>query len=605
VFAGLVVGAIAMLVVTRGRIQPSEPRPVRRYSITLDPENPLLLNPDAGLYPVVTPDGRELIYVAGTARDRWLVARPLGSHRAQRIRGTDGASWPQVSPNGRWLAFGAEDAIWRVPLAGGKRERIADYQRFVVPLYVWEDNDTLILGSKNPGEGLYRFNLETEESESLTTLDDTPGHVVHYPIGLDRETGTLFFTAFSGSGGVDNAILFAMSLKSRQPKRLVERAMGWYSPSGHLVYVHKGRLMAAPFDTKTLQITGDAINVTEDRMATDETVPTIAFSPKGTLIYAPVGGPQFPKRELVWVDREGNEKPLGTRPMGYRRVRVSGDTARPQVAVGVLSDNLCSLYIYDTGGASPIRRLTFPSDGRSDCPIWTPDNREIVYLSYPSGSRVYKRTAADGSGEAEVLSVNTSGWRNLWPFARTPDGNDLVALAISSEDKSTGWDIVAIHLEREGEVEPLLVSDADEHSPSLSPDGKWLAYVSDELGRDEVFVTGFPGLKGKRQVSIETEGGREPVWAPDGKTIYYRDGASLIAVSVESEGGFSLGRARPLFEDVYVPRGTSRNYDIHPDGKQFLMIKTVEEEEEVPVTELLVVENWFEELKRLAPTGKK
>jgi len=194
----------------------------------------------------------------------------------------------------------------------------------------------------------------------------------------------------------------------------------------------------------------------------------------------------------------------------------------------------------------------------------------------------------------------------LSPYARTPDGKVQLARAISSGETSTGTDIVAIHLERDGEVEPLLVSEGNERIPALSPDGKWLAYVSDESGRDEVFVTNFPDLKGKWQVSTETEGGREPVWAPDGTAIYYRDGASLIAVPVKTERGFSPGRARPLFKDVYVPRSTSRNYDIHPDGKRFLMIKKVEQEgeEEVPITELIVVENWFEELKRLAPTGK-
>ncbi len=191
------------------------------------------------------------------------------------------------------------------------------------------------------------------------------------------------------------------------------------------------------------------------------------------------------------------------------------------------------------------------------------------------------------------------------PLARTRDQKVLVAKARSSEETSRGVDIVAIHLERDGEVEPLLESDDDEHFAALSPDGKWLAYVSsDEEGRDDVFVRDFPGLKGKWQVSTETEGGREPVWAPDGTAIYYRDGTSLVAVPVKTEGGFSLGRAQSLFEDVYRPRPSSRNYDIHPDGKRFLMIKKVEGEEDVPITELIVVENWFEELKRLAPTGK-
>jgi len=129
-----------------------------------------------------------------------------------------------------------------------------------------------------------------------------------------------------------------------------------------------------------------------------------------------------------------------------------------------------------------------------------------------------------------------------------------------------------------------------------------LAYKSSELDRDEVFVTTYPGLKGKWQVS--TESGREPVWAPDGKTIYYRNGTSLVSTSVQTEGGFSAEQAQVLFDDVYMTEPLRRNYDIHPDGKRFLMIKKVEEEEEVPITELIVVENWFEELKRRVPTGK-
>ncbi len=190
--------------------------------------------------------------------------------------------------------------------------------------------------------------------------------------------------------------------------------------------------------------------------------------------------------------------------MRYMRVCVSGDTARPQVAAEVRERDDYAIWIYDTGGASPIRRLTFPSEGGSGCPIWTPDNREILFRSRVSGGLEIRRKAADGSGEAEVLSVNESVWRNVSPYARTPDGKVLVARAISSEETSTGRDIVALHLERGGEVEPLLVSDDNEHFAALSPDGKWLAYVSDELGRDDVFVRGFPGLEGKWHVSNET-----------------------------------------------------------------------------------------------------
>jgi len=170
----------------------------------------------------------------------------------------------------------------------------------------------------------------------------------------------------------------------------------------------------------------------------------------------------------------------------------------------------------------------------------------------------------------------------------------LLALA-TAEEPGSDVDIVAIHLQGNGRVEPLLTSDDNEVHAALSPDGKWLAYVSDEPGRYEVFVKSFPDLEGTWQIS--TEGGQAPVWAPDGAAIYYRDGASLVKVPVKNEGGFIPGRGEALFEAEQYG-----NYDIHPDGKRFLMIKR--SQEDAPITELIVVENWSEELKRLVPTGK-
>jgi Tol biopolymer transport system component len=234
-------------------------------------------------------------------------------------------------------------------------------------------------------------------------------------------------------------------------------------------------------------------------------------------------------------------------------------------------------------------------------PVWIPpDNREIVFFSNISGTHLLKRIPADASDEAEVISVKAGRWSAFAPDTCTPDGKVLLATAVSSEETAEIWDWVKIDLKREGEVELLLECKNNEVFMTLSPDGKWLAYISGEMGRNEVFVTDWPDLKGKRQVSIE--GGREPVWAPDSKTIYYRDGKSLAAVSVQTEGGFTPGQPQHLFDDVYVSLGVNRNYDIHPGGKRFLMIKKVGEE--VPITELMVVENWFEELKRRVPTGK-
>ncbi|MCJ7550178.1 MAG: serine/threonine-protein kinase, partial [Anaerolineae bacterium] len=267
VFAGLIVGAIAMLVVMRGPIQPSEPRPVRRYSITLDPENPVALFRWGGYEsPIFTPDGRQLIYATETAGDKWLVRRPWDSLDMQRIPGTQGACYlPQVSPDGRWLTFAAQRAIWKVPLAGGRPERIAENPMYDLP-HVWEDENTLILGAQ---DGLSRFDLTTKELERLTTLDATPGYVLHFPAWLHRESGTLLFVA-SAAPTIDNCDLFTLSLETRKVRRLVEKSWRAKILSGRLIYSQKGRLMAAPFDARTLQI-GPATNVTEDRMATDQT----------------------------------------------------------------------------------------------------------------------------------------------------------------------------------------------------------------------------------------------------------------------------------------------------------------------------------------------
>ncbi len=596
VFVGLVVGAIAMLLVVRRPIQPSEPRLVNRYSITLDAVNPLYLGSSGLAYFTFTPDDRQLIYIAGTGGDTWLVARPWDSIEAQRIRGTEGALWPAVSPDGRWLAFSAQSAIWKVPLVGGTPERITD--NLLGGPFVWEDKNTLILSTKLMGtDGLSRLDLRTRESEPLTMPDATPGKPVHVPIQFDPESETLFFIAVSGEN-IDDWLLSALSLESRQVKSLVEQAVGWYAPSGHLIYAQKGCLMAAPFDTKTLQIKGPAFDMTEKRMATDETVLSCTFSRDGTLVYVPVEGWQRSNRELIWVDFEGHEELLGVRPMRYERVCVSGDKAHPKVATEIFGDP--SIWIYDIAGDSPIRPLIFSSKADYSYPVWMPlDNREIIFVTYVSGRPQICRKAADGSGETEALLINPSGQTYLLPHACTPDGNVLLAVALGSAESPTP-DIVAIHLERDGQIEPLLASDDFETHPVLSPDGRWLAYVYDEPGGGKIFVTTYPELEGRLPVS--TENGLEPVWAPDGKTIYYRDGTSVIAVSVETEGGLRLGQTKRLFDDVYVTGDSCGSYAIHPDGKRFLMMK--ETEEEAPLTELIVVENWFEELKRRVPTGK-
>jgi dipeptidyl aminopeptidase/acylaminoacyl peptidase len=359
--------------------------------------------------------------------------------------------------------------------------------------------------------------------------------------------------------------------------------------------------MAAPFDTKTLQITGDAINITEQWMVTDETIPNLSFSAKGTLVYVPHEGRQEQNRDLVWVDLYGQEEPLEVPPKEYESVRMSSDIAHPQIVAEV---DGC-IWIYNTSGASPIRPLTLDSEGVCISPVWIPpDNHEIVFYSRDSNNLQIKRKAVDRTGEAEVISAKSSKWFWFAPFTCTPDGKVLLAAALRSEKAPAIWDRLKIRLDREGEVEQLLELKNSARYLALSPDGKWLAYVCEEQDRNEVFVTSWPDLKRNWLISTETEGGKEPVWAPDSKTIYYRNGTKLVAVKSVTEGGFTPGRAQYLFDDVYQPGFLTWSYDIHPDGKRFLMIKKVEEQEKAPIIELIIVDNWFEELKRRVPTGE-
>ena len=328
------------------------------------------------------------------------------------------------------------------------------------------------------------------------------------------------------------------------------------------------------------------------------------FSRQGTLVYIPTETRQASTRDLVWVDLDGHEEPLDARPMLYNWVRASAAATTWQIAAHVYDAAIAPgyerIWICTPNSENSMFSVTFPTS-EGDCfrPVWIPpDNNEIAFNSIDPNGFQLKRKKIDGSDDAETILFKPSErWVYYNSCTCTPDGKGLLAAARAARKSASDVDIVLIDLEGFGEVRPLLSSEYNEHSPAISPDGKFLAYVSDEMGRDDVFVKTYPDLKGKRQLSTETEGGREPIWAPDSTAIYYRDGTSVVEVPVTREGGFTLGRAKELFEDKYVAGGQYRyrNYDIDPSGKRFLMIK--ESEDNVPMTEFVIVQNWFEVLK--------
>ena len=224
-------------------------------------------------------------------------------------------------------------------------------------------------------------------------------------------------------------------------------------------------------------------------------------------------------------------------------------------------------------------------------PLWTPDGRDLVYMLRTPLGFCLARKAADGSGETTTFM---EGGDMVVPNAVTPDGNTVIATIDSQE---TDFDIVSVSLEDPGASNVLVDNAGRQSQATLSNDGKWLAYVSNELGQPAIFVRPYPSLDGKWQVS--TGVGREPLWAPNGKRLYYRDDDRVMAVDIETEPAFNAGEPYLLFEGAFHRDSTNVTYDRAPGEDRFLMIKP--DAEPVAVTALTVVENWFEELKRLAP----
>jgi Tol biopolymer transport system component len=346
-----------------------------------------------------------------------------------------------------------------------------------------------------------------------------------------------------------------------------------YVPTGHILYGREGSLMAVPFDFERLKVTGSPAQITEGIGA------QFASSSRGTLVYGQLGAPS-----LVWVDRKGTARPVGAPRRAYGSPRLSPMDPR-RLAVEIAGDRGYDIWSYDLdrGTSTP---LTFEG---GIGPTWTPDGRWVTFSSRRRASGVGNlyRVAADGSGQPERLTTSEflhvgSSW--------SPDSQFLAF----DERQPPNADIWVLPFRGERKPWPFLHTPFREYAPTFSPDGRWLAYVSYESGRSEINVRPFPGPGGRWQIS--TEGGGEPVWARNGRELFYRNGGKMMVVDITTQPGFSAGAPRLLFDGPYV-RGTHMpNYDVTRDGQRFLMM-------EMPPAQINVVLNWFEELKRRAGAG--
>jgi Tol biopolymer transport system component len=553
---------------------PARPSPtVTRMVIAVPPGDRLPIDQSQPVL-ALSPNGDQLAYVAVSDNTRRLYVRAMDSVQARVLPGTDGALAPFFSPDGQWIGFFADSKLQKVPVSGGTPVTVANGAGFLGS--DWSPDGT-ILFVESPGVGL----MEVPDSGGTPRLFVRSGVQAAAVAPQFLPDGrTVLFVTSTGPGSVGQ--LRAYSRETGTSRGLMTGAgFPKYVPSGHLVYAQGANLVAAPFDLNRLEIMGPAVPVVNGVALGDFTV-----SRTGSLAYIPAGG-DAPRR-LVWVTRNGDKTPLAAPARDYDFPQISPDGQR--VAVEISSQ----VWLYDLSRDTLTR---FAFDGSiNDTPAWSPDGQRIAFRSNRAGRMNLFWQRADGGGGAERLTDNEY---NDLPRSWTPDGR---ILAFQEVRPDTGRDIFTLRL-GDRNPQPFLQTKYTEGCPQISPDGRWLAYVSDETGGPEVFVQPFPATGGKWQVS--TDGGTEPVWNRNGHELFYRSGPKMMAVDVATQPAFSAGKPRMLFEGPYAASVfplTGVAYDASPDGQRFLMME--EAGQPKPATEINVVVNWSEELKRRVPVKR-
>ncbi len=586
-----VVPAVLISVVVAGAagwyLKPEPMRPVMRFDYEL-PEGQRFRNTGEPVF-ALSPDGGRFVY--NTLGGLYL--RPMDGLEAVLISGTEeNLQSPFFSPDGQWVGYYSSGELKKIAISGGAPIGLSGATR---PYGVsWETDGTILFGQP---EGIRR--VSENGGDAALIIEAREGEQVHGPQLLPGGEWVLFTaTAAAGSSRWDQAEIVAESLATHD--RVVLRRGGSdarYIGTGHLVYALDDGLFAVPFDLDTLQVTGGAVSMAEGVLRSTVPAQTTAtanygISGDGSLAYVyGVGGLGSTSsiQNLVWLDAQGTIEPLGAPPGVYEHPRLSPDGN--WIAVTKLgNDGVPDVWIHDVR-RNVSSRLTY--DG-GEHPIWTPDGLSIVFSSFRDGVRQLFRIAADSSDEEKLVRTGI---------------NDRVATSISPQGvlafeelsgNETSWDLFTASLEDEESPEPFLQTPAGEYAPTFSHDGRWIAYVSGESGRREVYVRAFPGPGGKRQIS--TEGGRDPAWDRSGRELYYRSlqGDELSAVQVDLENGFSPGPSRVLSNTQFGRSAWTRaNYDVSLDGR-FLLLQPVDEEAVVR-NQINIVLNFFEELKERVP----
>jgi serine/threonine protein kinase len=580
VAAAIVIASIITGVVV-WKLKTPEPRQVTRFEYEL-PEGQQFSTFLSNIL-AVSPDGKQFVYFT----PKGLYLRSVNELTAKFISGTEGSGlWPFFSPDGEWIGYysQADRKLKKISINGGAPVVLCDVAS--VAGASWHTDNTIVY-CPYPGSSIMRVSANGGTPETL--LKAKSGVFVSPQI-LPDNTSVLFTDI-----GASPSRIVVQSLKSGGRKELFPGDTARYLPTGHIIHVVGNNLFAVPFNLDRLETTGGQVPVVEGVFKIAP--PLYAVSDAGTLVYVPgtAGASSSAGRTLVWVDRNGIPEPLGIPPNDYRYPKISPDGTRVAVTIGGSNTDI---WIWDLIRKT-LTRLTFDEKPEIQS-IWTLDGKRIVFASGTSSPNDVCWKAADGTGEVEKIGSVPD--RTLLPWSFSTDGKNLVMCEIKGAIVGIGM----MSMEGDHARKPLLQNEKlNNVQPKISPNGKWMAYASDESGKTEVYVRPFPDVnKGRWQIS--TGGGSSPLWSPNGRELFYLTNENAVmATPVETEANFSPGTPKVLFQSVYAAANNTSGtpWDISPDGKRFLMIKepgTVTPGGE-GLRKINIVLNWFEELKQRVP----
>jgi eukaryotic-like serine/threonine-protein kinase len=576
----LAAAVTATLVLLATRAAPAPDPPVVRFPLTLPAAYPAVSFPTQNL--ALSADGTHLAYRSIDA----VVVRALDALAFTSLPLVRQAQPFFLSSDGTWLGFVDSGGLKRAPVAGGPAVPVASATVSPPGFFAggsWGPGDVIVLADD---DGIHR----------MPASGGGPRRLLHPRSRESRERlawpqmlsdgASVLFTRIADGTGEDGAQLEVLDLRTGSRKPVVHGgSRGRYVASGHILYASKNTLFAVAFDVERMETRGKPVvmvpNISDNNFAVSET---------GTLVY--LSGASV-ANTLVWVDRHGREDPLAAPPGSYVYPRMSPDGSR--VAVDVSGPNR-DIWIWHIGrGTFELLTVNDPSD--NPMVAWSADGTRIAFGSTRFGVSNLFMQNADGSGVPQRLLESSAA---QVPLSFTADNQYLI---FAEQKAGQEWDQMAVSIDEPRRVIPLVRTTASEMSGEVSPDGRWIAYSSDESGRQEVYVRSFPDST-RQRTTISSAGGKQPQWSRDGRELFYLSHTgAMMAVRMSETPAVSFGQPVELFPDAgYGHLVGARSYDLAGDGR-FLMTKTRTPSGTPPALSLEVVHNWFGELKRLVPPG--